>query len=287
MVKQMIMVSVCTLAYFEVEARVHKDGCLFKTEQALVTNVFEFTDDYKSADEIRHEFILEKDETVIFRFNSCVGGPTSTKKVWTGRGSPVYNLPEYDNYIDFKMPKCCSVGRLKAKKLSVMEHGCDKYGTFKIATVSDPKHEHFQIIAITSSRTGTYGLKKGKMEKLKNFDFPKPKEGEVSMTEFVVNKMFWVNKFRVKAQMYDNYYGDFSGGRDKLYSFRLEAKADEAENTLHGYVLRDSALGKKMFEKLKNGKAQECVVSVRCVPKSYSGTDVVIEDCEFVGTRVE
>ena len=62
-------------------------------------------------------------------------------------------------------------------------------------------------------------------------------------------------RFRVWAELTDYYNYQYSEARKTMYSVRLGAD-------LYGYVKRDSDLGRRMFDLLKDGKAHAVVVEV-------------------------
>jgi hypothetical protein len=85
-----------------------------------------------------------------------------------------------------------------------------------------------------------------------------------------------VMKFRLYAKLNDYYNYQFRELKEQYYSVRLtEYKTNES---IHGYIKRDSNDGKKMYEILKDGQKYPVMVNLRYLPNSPNGDVVLIDN---------
>jgi hypothetical protein len=74
--------------------------------------------------------------------------------------------------------------------------------------------------------------------------------------------------FTLFCMISDYYNYDFRGGQDTLYSVDMEEPKTRVR--IHGYVPKDSALGNRVFETLKDGKYHRCTVEVQHIGHNSS-----------------
>jgi hypothetical protein len=87
--------------------------------------------------------------------------------------------------------------------------------------------------------------------------------GDMSLKEFILQKPAKPTAVQVDCQL-DTYYNyAFSRCAETHYSFKVEGRSPYA--SAYGYVAKDSELGRRLYELLKNGSEQKMTVRLQRV----------------------
>jgi hypothetical protein len=84
-----------------------------------------------------------------------------------------------------------------------------------------------------------------------------------ALRAFLIQRPQGATRFRLQCELGTFYHGEFFGCQGTHYSVRL--KQEEPLELAHGFVPKDSAEGKKLFELLKDGKQHEMTVELQNV----------------------
>lgn len=87
--------------------------------------------------------------------------------------------------------------------------------------------------------------------------------GDMSLKEFILQKPVKPTAMRVDCRLDTFYNFAFSQCAETHYSFRVEGSSPYA--SAHGYVAKNSELGRRLYELLKNGSEQKMTVRLERV----------------------
>lgn len=84
---------------------------------------------------------------------------------------------------------------------------------------------------------------------------------KVPLATFLVAAPKEPTAFRVKAKLATYYNHDFRGGDDLYYSITL--REDQPPSRVHGYILKGSADGKRLYQLLQDGKERPITLELQ------------------------
>ena len=154
---------------------------------------------------------------------------------------------------------------IEVKELSRIDGGGDpkpgKYGKYRAGYINRKGDKNTSIHYVKNTRDGM----KINWEATAGYN-------ELSWNTFKASRPTKPVTMRVEAVLDDYYNYAFANAERTHYSIRFRLER------VSGYVRKDSRLGRRIFDILKDGEEHNLILKIRFLPNSSGPTDILIDD---------